>query len=388
MERENLIDIIKKMNSNLKAVKEFTTSIGMIITKNIELKEVLFKRVLDETALADLDLINCGFEGEPTSERVYDFVKQQVQLNSRESKDMEILYNSSLMNLIVYFEGMFSDMFKFVFLEHPEKLQDDRKYIYKEIAAFASFEEFKEYVIEKEIETYMYQGFMDWIDFFRKTEKIKIEYLPKYEKEIVEIIARRNLLVHNNGRINNLYLAKVDKTLTENLEKNQKLEIDAEYILKSINIVQKFSNLLLIELGEKYYRKEEYFSSFLSSLAFGFLEQENYELAEIIFEILKKKQNGIDPLSKVYAQINYWQCLKRTNRITLMNEEMSSIDFSLYKEKIVIGIYALKDEHQKVYDCLQDLYPDEISLARLKSWPIFKEFRNTIWYKVFMIERG
>ena len=51
MERENLIDIIKKMNSNLKAVKEFTTSIGMIITKNIELKEVLFKRVLDETAL-------------------------------------------------------------------------------------------------------------------------------------------------------------------------------------------------------------------------------------------------------------------------------------------------------------------------------------------------
>lgn len=122
-------------------------------------------------------------------------------------------------------------------------------------------------------------------------------------------------------------------------------------------------------------------------MAFGFLEQENYELAEIIFEILKKKQNGIDPLSKVYAQINYWQCLKRTNRITLMNEEMSSIDFSLYKEKIVIGIYALKDEHQKVYDCLQDLYPDEISLARLKSWPIFKEFRNTIWYKVFMIEK-
>ena len=52
----------------------------------------------------------------------------------------------------------------------------------------------------------MYESLLDWKKYFQKNLKLNLKAWEDEFEVIQEIIARRNLYVHNNGIVNNIYI--------------------------------------------------------------------------------------------------------------------------------------------------------------------------------------
>ena len=75
-------------------------------------------------------------------------------------------------------------------------------------------------MIEQRVEDVLRGSFEEWISFLKNQFKLEMGYIEKWQHKLVEIIQRRNLLVHNGGNINSIYRRKVAPELQSCNSKN------------------------------------------------------------------------------------------------------------------------------------------------------------------------
>ena len=122
-------------------------------------------------------------------------------------KQNEILYSGSLILLVTYFENTIAKIFKEDLQNHPKRMSLDTKMVsYKILEMSNNIEDVREYLIENEVASMMYKSLADWMDYFKKNIKLHLKYVISILPELTEIIARRNIIVHNNSIVNNIYL--------------------------------------------------------------------------------------------------------------------------------------------------------------------------------------
>ncbi len=321
---------------------------------------------------------------------VIDKIKQReiVQEVERKTHNQSLLYNGAFMNLIVFFESMFSKIFKYIYSKHQERLFSDTKYSYKEIYSYNTLDEFKEYVIERKITDMMYKNYDSWIDFLVKEEKISLEEIEKYANQIHEIIARRNLIAHNDGKINSIYLNAVSEEYKEGKAKNDYLEITQDYLLKSIEVIQIVGCIIILNIWKKYDKNRDGWS-YVSNFAFTMLEKEKWNIASVMYHTMIYREK--DRLEKnmrasnlVYAKLNYWQAEKWAGRFENVKIDVEKEDFSASQDIIQLAKMALLDQEKEFFlelknnPHLVEEYRDE-----MKSWPIFRGMRSTVDYRIF-----
>jgi hypothetical protein len=150
--------------------------------------------------------------------------------------NMKAILKMSHIYLFTLFEAFNKDFFIKLLKNKPNILIRNKKQIEcKEIVHVKSILELHEKLASKEIEQISYKNIDELAKYLHKLLKIDLKTDFENWDEIRENYYRRNIIVHNNGKISDIYIEKikVDKSLI-----NEELENDIDYIEScSTNII-------------------------------------------------------------------------------------------------------------------------------------------------------
>ncbi|MGO5444377.1 hypothetical protein ACTQXY_12825 [Faecalimonas sp. LCP19S3_D12] len=137
---------------------------------------------------------------------------------------------STLMMLLIRYEEAISGIFKYILMKYPEAYLKEKTITYSELMSIdTDIAEVKKHFIEKEAEDFMRLPIGEWYNTFVQKHKVKFDFGDDEFEKFKEVYYRRNLIVHNQGKVNEIYLKSIDPCLSGSAQKGQILDVDREY---------------------------------------------------------------------------------------------------------------------------------------------------------------
>ena len=283
----------------------------------------------------------------------------------------------TIVNCLQIFEEYFSSILKTLISIKPEAYFYDKTIKYSSLIN-KNIEELTSELINQEADKLMY-AVSETIEKANQVHKLKLEKHQDVWNAYMELDLRRNIIVHNEGKVNQQYL----EGLPEKYEKSKegtRLICDDVYVIKSIESLIKFAYLLyyLISDGE-----DEL--SFLDSIAFDFLNSEKWDIALFSYDLLLAIPT-LSNVEKTIYRINRLNAKKHIEGIESVKKELERLDVSGMENRYVIAKKLLLEEHKDVNELLKLDYPESFDFHMIQTWPIFIEYRKSDEYKDFINE--
>lgn len=193
-------------------------------------------------------------------------IQKKTKQNSISAVD-QVLKNSIdhrvLLDSVSFFENYVCELARVVYLDYPKKLitndvdsetGERRSKLLATIVNSASKEEMIESIIEEKLRSIFYGKPTDILT----KDKLKLEISDNFSSvnkgiisEYEEITARRNIVVHNNGMVDNKYI-KETKNVAFKL--NSKIPIDNTYLKNSLAVLEGIAALISDEVIKNIYK--------------------------------------------------------------------------------------------------------------------------------------
>jgi hypothetical protein len=302
----------------------------------------------------------------------------------RRHRNTILVYNNSLIALVSAAEWFLAQLLHQFYKMHPEALSGGRDKVFslEDLRNFDTLEDARMSLIESKIENILRDSISVWFKCLKeKPFELSLGYLPPYEAELIEITQRRNLLVHNGGIVNSIYMSKVPKEARGDINLGDSIKVSKEYIQKALNIFERMFVLIGAELWKKLLPTDEDRSKTLFRISWKHLEAERWDIAEGIsyFIMQDKRQPELDQLT---GKINYWQSLKWQDRFKDIRIEVEKEDFSAKQQRFSLAQAALLDDEERFFQLLpQTLKTGEVSEQDLREWPLFRKVRATAHFR-------
>jgi len=174
------------------------------------------------------------------------FVPMEAKLFRQFSELIRIL---GLSHLVTILEGYLADVVREIFLVHPDALKSARELTTEAVLNLGERKQIVSYLAEKETDELFYKSFPDVVNYFSKKFNITLDDSGVSTERIVEIMATRNIHVHNMGIVNRRYLESV---------KDGKLKLGAyksitrEYLRVSFDSIRTLVKFIDAEVQRKY----------------------------------------------------------------------------------------------------------------------------------------
>ncbi len=294
-------------------------------------------------------------------------------------KQNEILYSGSLMLLVTYFENTIAKILKKDIQRHPQRMSLETKSVsYKILEMSNDIEDVRNFLIENEVTAMMYKSVSEWIEYFKKNVKLKLEYVTKTLPELKEIISRRNVIVHNEGIVNNIYMNAVSEEYRLHVQNGDILSVDREYILNAVDLVESIGMSIILEMwineGDK--NKKEV-DKVLAIIFDEYLIFEKWENAKILYEICLKS-NKMQLADKLMCKINRWQCYKWLGQFEEIKKEVEELDITACQPMYKLGVLALLEKEEEFFEYFGQ--QNDIDENELQEWPLFRGIRQSQIY--------
>lgn len=291
------------------------------------------------------------------------------------SNQKQVLYESSLINGVIYLELLFNRLMKKFIGKFPERL-NSRKLTLDEIVSLGNLEEAKRYIIDSEVEGLLRKSFNEQLNYFKCDIGMDFSSIEKYIGEVNEIFQRRNLLVHNDGIVNSVYEKNVKIDFRKSTLKGSRLHTDNEYIAKALDTIEIIGLLIALETWKKELRKDSTERiNFIISKGFDYLVEERWLIARELYSFLLRETN-LSMNNKLLAEINYWQTYKWNDEFDVIKEEVLGRDFSAYDTTFQLCYAALIDD----FDQFEILRPKALAIGFneefFETWPVFRGVRE------------
>jgi len=153
------------------------------------------------------------------------------------------IYPMIIVYSITMFEVFLSELAKTLMSYFPQSLKSSEKTMsYASILDFDSIDTLRRHIIETDLMKFSFGSIKDRIKFLEKRYRLQFKYTRdkgirnnwnsiEYDP-LIEIHAARNLIVHNAGIVNKIYLAEVPAT---HYKLGEPLTIDEVYLLDAIS---------------------------------------------------------------------------------------------------------------------------------------------------------
>lgn len=151
----------------------------------------------------------------------------------------------ALSYLVSHFEAFIKDYVRAVLLAQPSMLKSSSTLTFEEAVNHRSIKQLRNALAEKEVEGLGYGSIDDISNYFLKKFSIDLARFLQWER-LRESVYRRNLVIHNQSRVNSIYRRKVGYT-GENLQ----LTTDMPYVMEVADILLAFIKHVHAELGPK-----------------------------------------------------------------------------------------------------------------------------------------
>lgn len=339
---------------------------------NDEIKKKEAKKYKFKFTKNDKDELQISF-----NPKVAKSFKSASQNISKYSHQANLLFTNSLISLVSFSEWFLSQIFHFYFDKFPDSINiKERNLTFEQLETFDSIEDARNFLIDLKIEEILRGNIESWFNVLKKELNLSLNYIEPHLEYIKEIYQRRNLLVHNGGSVNSVYLSKVKPELRENLEKGQILQVSQEYLDNAISILEQVFILIGSELWKKIDKKDDERGSLLISIIYDRLCDGNYIVSEGLSRFLENDK-GLPEKDRLIAKINYWQSVKWQGKFNEIQEDIINTDFSAKEELFLLAKYALLDKYSDFFKLLPRLVESEkISKEDLQEWPLFKKIRE------------
>lgn len=162
------------------------------------------------------------------------------------SRTNSFIREMSLVYLVARFEEFVTEVLTTGFRARPEILKSSKKQVtYEEIFDAAQLPDIQDRIIGKEVSAIVEDG-IDSVGGYLDTRfGFKWTSDPEW-KQLRERFYRRNLVIHNNGRPNEIYRRK-----TGYRGKQEKLEVSQKYLTDSISLFGEFAKSLADHFASK-----------------------------------------------------------------------------------------------------------------------------------------
>lgn len=293
------------------------------------------------------------------------------------------LQDNILISLLIKFENILSIIFREIIKKYPEVYLTDKEIKYSKIMDIDNMGDLKKYIISKELNDIMRRSIFDWFDLLNTKHRIKIKVDNSIIKKFIKAYYVRNLLVHNNGKINDEYKANMKKIDLPIEEKNIFICLP-EYIDEAIesSIYTLFS--IMYSSLKIFDNEQEDFVNEILEYGINLIGEKKYDLARGIFEELKDDKKITNEL-QIYCKMNYWQTFKWCNEFDVVKKEVEGFDFSACNDYIKLGMYALLDKFEELFSLIDTKLKnnDDVKalVSALEEWPIFQKIREEAMYK-------
>lgn len=297
-----------------------------------------------------------------------------------QSKNLEILSNSTFLMLNNYYEYLFADLLSFHFTNNNNIIEEKNISIsLSELKNFTTIEEAYKDLLFKEIEKLLLDlNFEELKNYFKKLDVSLAENYINWNL-INEIRERRHLIVHNNGIVNQKYLNKSNNL--HNLKIGDSVNVDNDYLKTAIDETLYAGALLIINCWAKW--DKEFSSDAVSEivdLSFECLKKKKYHLVIRLCEYAEKEIKPRNEAEEIYflnIKINHCIALKELSRTKDLNSKIGNIRFGtltpIYKLAKSILIDDFK-EAQNIFN--QAIIVDNLIKDQYLDWPLFENLRN------------
>jgi hypothetical protein len=287
-----------------------------------------------------------------------------------------ILNKSSLLNLTSAAEWFLSQVLHAFFdsMNEPSGA-DENVFSLNDLRRFETIGDARSYLIDLRVENILRQGISDWLKFLKEKAKLGLGYIVPHESQLVELFQRRNLIVHNDGVVNAIYIAKVSEGLREGLNVGDAVTVTEKYLGEKIDLVESGFALIAAELWKRELPDDAERGQRLNDLAFKHCLAARWSVAEALsFFVVNDKQQA--EISRTIAQINYWQCAKWRGAYETVKGEAEAADFSGKDDFLKLGWLALVRKDDEFFKLLPKvLRTGALKKENLDQWPIFQEVR-------------
>ncbi len=288
-----------------------------------------------------------------------------------------------------YFISLFScldahlvNCMRWVFLTKPEVLNGSGKaYTAKEILRDGSLEKIREMIVEDELLEFSQKSYVEQFTDLEKKHKVGIVGKLNCWPGFIELSARRNLLVHADGVVNDQYLSICEQNCiqTNGVKKDDQLTVNDGYFADSFKSIFQIGIVFGQELW-RHFRNNELQSAdqSLNKIGFDFLRFEKYELAQMVYEYgVSLNKISTDEYKKMFI-INLAQAYKWRGENKKCQEIIQSVDWSSTSARFRMCCFTLLDDFANAYKTMRNIGNNPLEIGRLdyRTWPVFRKIRE------------
>ena len=161
----------------------------------------------------------------------------------------ELLRILGLSHLVTIFEGYLVDIIQEILLAHPDILKSGKQLTAEEVLTIGERKQIVSYLAEKEVEELQYSPFQKVVKYFDDKFNINLNTPIVSPEQITEILATRNIHIHNKGVINQRF-QKLVKGSTLRLGTYKR--ITREYLVYTNNCINTIVSFIDTKARTKY----------------------------------------------------------------------------------------------------------------------------------------
>jgi hypothetical protein len=294
---------------------------------------------------------------------------------SKLQRVMPLLHGSVLVTLTSLFEVLFSDILHQFCRIHPAAFGSQAASLtLRELQEFASVDDAIHHLASQQIDKLLRGNMEGWRSFLKEPLGVELaEVPPSGWGNWQELHARRNLLVHNSGRANALYIKQFGSMKERSLSVGDQISLDSDYLRRAFDEFA-VTGIRLIDLcwaklipGEGEMRDTTLMDLVFQSLLLG-----RWFLAEQLCSHVLKRGAATDSGRLIFT-INRWLSLKRQGRWTEVEKQVRRFDTRACHPKFSVCVHSLREDAQAFFETVPLAGLD---LVALMTWPVFEEMRK------------
>jgi len=161
------------------------------------------------------------------------------------------LFKMIIVSCISIFEAFNKDFFKILYTLRPENLKREEKvdFNFRELIEFRSMEALYEELARRKVDQFGRKSIDKLAEELDKTHKFNLTKNFKVWKELREKYYRRNIIVHNRGRVSKDFIEKIKGY--NNTDLGKELDLSFDYVEECISNVWEYIVFIFEKIGNK-----------------------------------------------------------------------------------------------------------------------------------------
>ncbi|MFF4859045.1 hypothetical protein ACFY2N_29635 [Streptomyces rubiginosohelvolus] len=296
--------------------------------------------------------------------------------------DNDTLRKSLLVTSVSNFEVLFGKLAEEIYGVNKSALNNsDYTFSLQQLGDFDSLEDARQFLVERRVSALMRDSVDGWDKWLSGAVKgVSMAALPVDWKSTREVFARRNIVVHNGGVVNRMYISSLAQAgvAQKDLKLGAQLKIDSDYFSQAVQNILALGMILVAEIGRRLNKEasDELNQGLLFNADAAVRRKAWVASTAITSYLLSGKLNRA---SQLRAQMLNWVARKGMGEVDQVHKEVAGWDISGLSEEFSHYKAVLLGEKEEAIKVVEDLISGgKLALVEVALHPAYAELHDEL----------